>query len=127
VPSTPLWPKVFFATAVLSSLIGVAIAAHSKYSAKARERSLAASTADRRVLAAPVLADTVQPPAAAVSVPVASETVAPAASVPPRSSALALARPNAVTRNPVLRSKPSPARRTTSRLGGSEIVDPWAR
>jgi serine/threonine-protein kinase len=127
VPSTPLWPKVFFATAVLSSLIGVAIAAHSKYSAKARERSLAASTADRRVLAAPVPADTVQPPAAAVSVPVASETVAPAASVPPRSSALALARPNAVTRNPVLRSKPSPARRTTSRLGGSEIVDPWAR
>jgi serine/threonine-protein kinase len=122
VPSTPLWPKVFFATAVLTSVIGVAIAAHSKYSANAR--ALAAS----RALAATPPADTAPPPAApAVSVPTESETAAPAASVPPRSTALALARSSPVSRTPAVRSKPSPAHRTTSRLGGSEIVDPWAR
>ena len=127
VPSTPLWPKVFFATAVLTSVIGVAIAAYSKYSGKARERSLTASMAESRALAATPPVDTARPAATQpVSAPATSEPVAPAASVPPRSSALALAHASAGTRSPALRTKPSP-RRTTSRIGGSEIVDPWAR
>ena len=128
VPSTPLWPKVFFATAVLTSVIGVAIAAHSKYSAKARERSLTASTAESRALAATAPAASAHPPAAQnVSVPRTSEPVGPVASAPPASSALALAHASAGPRTPVVRSKRAPARRSTSLVGGSEIVDPWAR